>query len=202
MKIQTIKVSDIKLADYNPRTMRADEFEGLKASLKEFGQTENFIVNKDMTLISGHRRLEAAIALGWKTVECNVIDVDKKTEKKLNVVMNNRSIQGSFDDLKLAEILEELKFDDNYTDLRLDTLEPLDLSSVEIDETTMTSVDEYRDRTIKQISFAFTYSEYEELMEKLEAVIKSGDLGDNPSEVFVNLVRREYENNLSQETES
>lgn len=42
--------------------------------------------------------------------------------------MNSPAISGTWDDLKLAEILEELKLDDNYEALRLNELEPLDLS--------------------------------------------------------------------------
>lgn len=134
MNIKSIPINSIKTADYNPRVITESEFGGLKKSLEEFGQQENFIVNTDMTLISGHQRLQAAKALGWTEVICNVIDVDKKTEKKLNVVMNSHAISGNFDDLKLSEILEELRFDEDYNELRLDTLEPLDLSDVKIEE--------------------------------------------------------------------
>ncbi len=197
MNIKTIKIADIKIADYNPRIIRKDEFEGLKSSLKEFGQQENFIVNKDMTLVSGHQRLEAAKALGWTEVVASVIDVDKKTEKKLNVVMNSRSIQGTFDELKLSEILEELKFDDDYTDLRLDTLEPLDLSNIEFDKTTMADEETYRNRAIKQIVLAYGIEEFEEVMRKLDEILKLKKFGENPSEFFTNMVRRVYEDNLS-----
>jgi len=97
-------------------------------------QQENLIVNKDMTLISGHQRYEAMKALGWVEAVCNLVDLDKHQEKKLNVLMNSQAISGKYDDLILAEILEELKLDDDYESLRLDKLEPLDLSSVEIEE--------------------------------------------------------------------
>lgn len=197
MNIKTLKISDIKTAAYNPRQIRADEFSGLKASLKEFGQQENFIVNKDMTLVSGHQRLEAAKQLGWTEVTANVIDVDKKTEKKLNVVMNSRSIQGSFDELKLAEILEEIKFDDDYTELRLDVLEPLDLSDIEFDKSTLADEDTYRNQSIKQMSLGYGIEEFEELMPKLDALIDTKKYGTNPSEVFANLVRKTYEHDLS-----
>ena len=134
MNITTIPVSKINPAEYNPRSITKDEFSGLKTSLKTFGQQENLIVNKDMTLISGHQRLEAMKALGWDEAVCNVVDLDKHEEKKLNVLMNSQAISGKWDDLKLAEILEELKLDDNYEALRLNELEPLDLSPTEVEE--------------------------------------------------------------------
>jgi ParB-like chromosome segregation protein Spo0J len=136
MNIQVVKISDINTAEYNPRIIRKDEFDGLKSSLKIFGQQENFIINKNGTLISGHQRLEAAKQLGWKEVTANVVNLTPKEEKKLNLIMNSRAVQGVFDELKLAEILEEIKFDDDYTELRFDTLEPLDLSNAEFDAPT------------------------------------------------------------------
>ena len=134
MNIETIQLTNINPAEYNPRIITKDEFEGLKTSLQTFGQQENLIVNKDMTLISGHQRLQAMLALGWTDAVCNVVDLDKHEEKKLNVLMNSQAISGQWDDLKLAEILEELKLDDNYESLRLNALEPLDLSPTEVEE--------------------------------------------------------------------
>lgn len=134
MQLKTLKLTDLRPADYNPRIITEEEFNGLKESLTTFGQQENLIVNKDMTLISGHQRYEAMKALGWVEAVCNLVDLDKHQEKKLNVLMNSQAISGKYDDLMLSEILEELKLDDDYESLRLDKLEPLDLSSVEIEE--------------------------------------------------------------------
>jgi len=128
MNLETIKLDQLNPAEYNPRTITKDEFEGLKFSLEKYGQLENLVANKDMTLIGGHQRLEAMKKLGWTEATVAIVDVDKHTEKKLNALLNSQAISGSFDDLKLAEILEELKLDDDYESLRLDKLEPLDLS--------------------------------------------------------------------------
>lgn len=46
-----------------------------------------------------------------QTIELNKLN--KHQEKKLNVIMNSTVISGKYDDLKLAEILEELKLDDD-----------------------------------------------------------------------------------------
>jgi hypothetical protein len=134
MKLESISLEKLNPATYNPRTITDKEFEGLCQSLKTFGQQENLIVNKDMTIISGHQRYEAMKYLGFEEAICNIVDLDKKEEKKLNVLMNSTAISGKYDDLKLSEILEELKLDDNYSSLRLDVLEPLDLSEKEYQE--------------------------------------------------------------------
>lgn len=133
MNIITIPLTDINPAEYNPRVITRDEFEGLKQSLATFGQQENLIVNKDMTLISGHQRMNGMLALGWTEAACNVVDLDKHQEKKLNVLMNSQAISGTWDELKLSEILEDLKLDEDYQVLRLNELEPLDLSAANVD---------------------------------------------------------------------
>lgn len=128
MNIKTLKLEDLNPAVYNPRIIHDKQFEGLVESLKTFGQQENLIVNKDMTIISGHQRYEAMKYLNWTEAECNVVDLNKTQEKKLNVTMNNKHITGEWDDVKLEEILEKLKFEDDYEPLQLHKLEPLDLS--------------------------------------------------------------------------
>lgn len=133
MKLEKLKISDINPSEYNPRTITKEEFEGLFNSIKLFGQVENLIVNKDMTLISGHQRLEAMRRLGYEEVDCYIVDLPKDQEMMLNLEMNNQKVQGKFDDIKLAEILEKVKLDTNYRKLRLDKLEPLDLSEEDDD---------------------------------------------------------------------
>jgi DNA modification methylase len=141
MEIRTLPISKIKPATYNPRNITDDELDGLIASLEIFGQQENLIVNKDMTLISGHQRMKAMEQLGWKEVVCNVVDLDKHQEKKLNVIMNSQAIQGSWDDLKLNEILEELQFDEDYNRLRLNEIEPVKIA-VDLEEDDVPELDQ------------------------------------------------------------
>lgn len=154
MNIQTIAISRLNPAEYNPRTITKDEFDGLRQSLSTFGQQENLIVNKDMTIISGHQRYRAMQALGWEEAVCNLVDLDKHQEKKLNVIMNSTAISGKYDDLRLAEILEELKLDEDYEALRLNVLETLDLSEPDI------ALPD-GDRGLQQMTFTLSASQVE-----------------------------------------
>lgn len=128
MEIKEIKIADLKPAEYNPKTITEKEFKGLKKSLETFGFVDPAIVNKDGTIIGGHMRIKAWQELGNTTAPCIVLDLNKKQEKKLNVLLNSPKISGKYDDLKLAELLEDMKLDLDYLDLNLDELEPLDLS--------------------------------------------------------------------------
>lgn len=128
MKIEQVDINKLKPAEYNPRIITDEEFKGLVNSIKIFGFIDPIIVNKDYTIIGGHQRYQVALKLGIKEVPCNILDLDKKQEKKLNVVLNSHAISGKYDELKLAELLEEMKLDNDYMELRLNELEPLDLS--------------------------------------------------------------------------
>lgn len=134
MQVVDVKLSDLKPAAYNPRTISEDEFKGLQASIVAFGFVEPIVVNKDMTIIGGHQRYQVAKKMGLMSIPAHVVDLSKHDERKLNVLLNSPAISGSYDEIKLAELLEELKLDANYYDLRLDQLEPLDLSDAEIEE--------------------------------------------------------------------
>lgn len=123
-EIQKLSITSINPADYNPREITEEALEGLKESIRQFGIVENLVVNKDMTLISGHQRLRAATELGITQVPCIVVDVDKKTEKKLNITLNNPHIQGTFTSDKIADLLREFTMEE-LTPLRLEELQPI-----------------------------------------------------------------------------
>lgn len=128
LQIEHVSIDTPRPAEYNPRTIDKKEFAGLVKSVQTFGLVDPIIVNKDNTVIGGHMRLQAAKQLGYTTVPIVRLNLDKAAERKLNVVLNSQAISGRYDELKLAELLEEFKLDSDYEELRLNALEPLDLS--------------------------------------------------------------------------
>lgn len=130
--VRDVPLNEIKPAKYNPRFIKDENFAALRESLKTFGQRENLIINKDGTLISGHKRYEAMLLEGWKTAKCDVLDLKPALEKKLNLIMNNPNMQGEFDTVKVDEILTELQLtEDDLDSFRLPELGTLDLSEDE-----------------------------------------------------------------------
>lgn len=127
LAVKQIKITDIKPAKYNPRKMDDKSFEALVAAIRDYGQRENLIVNKNMTLISGHQRLRAMQRLGYKTAAADVVDLTSQDEKKLNLIMNSPLLQGKFDMLKVDDLLKELRLSDNMVDYRLPELGKLEL---------------------------------------------------------------------------
>lgn len=165
MQLTNINISELKFAEYNPRNMSDKEFAGLKASLKEFGIVDPIIVNKDFTIIGGHQRVRAWQDLGNTSIDCVLLDLNKKQEKKLNVILNSQLVSGTYDDEKLALILEELKNDDNYEELRLDELQPIGYGSDDGSggEVGVDSLEEERTLVLK-----FSAEKYLEILERLQ----------------------------------
>lgn len=106
MKIEMIKIENLKPAEYNPRKdlkPEDEEYQKIKKSIIKFGYVAPVIINADMTVIGGHQRLKVLQELGYKEIECNVVDLSKDEEKALNIALNN--ITGEWDNDKLEELI-------------------------------------------------------------------------------------------------
>ena len=119
IKSESIEVrrSEIKLAAYNPRKISADARKSLKRGIKEFGLVGGIIVNRrtGMTLVSGHQRLDVMDELqkypeNDYILRVDVIDVDERQEKTLNILMNNPNSQGSWDMDALAKLVPDIDY--------------------------------------------------------------------------------------------
>ena len=68
-----VQISDIKVKN----RIRKDlgDISSLAASLKKYGQISPILITKKNLLIAGERRLEAAKALGWKTISAVTVDI-------------------------------------------------------------------------------------------------------------------------------
>jgi len=113
MDIVKVEINKLNPAKYNPRKiLKAGdiEYEKIKESILKYGCIQPIIVNNDSTIISGHQRLTVLKDLGHDTVDCVIMELSKKEEKKLNIAMNK--ISGSWDNNKLTELLKEFEKDD------------------------------------------------------------------------------------------
>lgn len=117
-EMETINRSQIRNAEYNPRYMGEKEKKRLRKAIKENGLVSALTWNKRTgNLVGGHQRLTQLDALeksnDYELTVC-VIDVDEKQEAKLNVQLNNPSMQGEWDVGKLFEMTEtfDLSMDD------------------------------------------------------------------------------------------
>ena len=81
MRTQTIKLADIKPAEYNPRvtlTEKDQEYKALAASIEDNGLVLPLVVNlRDGVLISGHQRLNVLLASGETETEAVVVEIGR-----------------------------------------------------------------------------------------------------------------------------
>lgn len=115
--------SQIQFADYNPRTLDDESKKSLKRGIKKFGLLGGVIVNKatNYTIVSGHQRITVMDELqkynpqtgenDYK-VRVDLIDVDIKMEKELNILLNNPNAQGKWDYEKLAQMIPDIDYKD------------------------------------------------------------------------------------------
>mgnify|MGYP000444915562 FL=1 len=113
MEIQKIPAEKLKAAKYNPRKDLKPgdpEYEKLRRSFEEFGYVEPVIWNRRTgNIVGGHQRYKVLTALGYKEIDCIVVDLDEQREKALNVALNK--ISGEFDIPLLTDLLKGLNED-------------------------------------------------------------------------------------------
>jgi len=96
----------------NPRNNTA-AIDAVKASIAEFGFRQPIVVDEKMVVIVGHTRLEAAKALGLKTVPVHVAEGLTPAQAKAYRIMDNRSHENAeWDDEMLRLEFGDLKLDD------------------------------------------------------------------------------------------
>ena len=165
MKIQTIPISKINPAKYNPRIeLKPGDpmYEKLKLSLDKFGYVEPMVWNKQTgNLVGGHQRFNVLKADGAKEVQVSVVNLSLTDEKALNLALNK--IQGDWDQDKLAQLLDDLTQEQDF-DLGLTGF---DLAEV---ESLIQTVDDDHDAVEDEF-------DADELAESIDdPVTKSGDL--------------------------
>ena len=201
MKIEEVDIDSLKPASYNPRNIDAEEMESLKRSLKQFGFVDPAIIRKkDNMIIGGHQRIQAAKELGWETAPVIIMDVSANDAKLLNVALNK--ISGDWDDVKLANLLKELKYDKSVDELltgfseeELDTLlwdlgqDDLDEELREEDPDKLDTPEVYDERDVRVIVLSYPLQDYEGITTRLDELVKEFEV-ESYSDVVIELLER------------
>ena len=109
MIIETKKISDLKPAPYNPRKSNEKQEKKLQESLTKFGVVEPIIFNKKTGyIVGGHFRVRELKKLGYKEVECVIVDLSEEDEKELNIRLNANTGEWEWDTLANEWDVEQL----------------------------------------------------------------------------------------------
>lgn len=89
MKIEKVKIADLKPNPKNPRKSDLTQEANLKASLEKFGVVEPIIFNKRSgQIVGGHFRVRELQKMGVKEVEAVIVDLSEQDEAELNIRLN------------------------------------------------------------------------------------------------------------------
>jgi hypothetical protein len=113
--MEHITRAQIKNADYNPRSLSPEARALLKKKMGTTGLVQPIVWNKRTgNIVGGHQRVRVLDDLesgeGY-SMDVAVVDVDSKTEKELNVFLNNPEAQGDWDMDKLKDLFNSEGFD-------------------------------------------------------------------------------------------
>lgn len=103
MKITECSLSDLKPYENNPR-INKDSISQVIKSIKNFGFRQPIVVTKELVIVAGHTRFEAAKQLGLETVPVHIIDNLTADQIKAYRIADNKSGESSFWDFSKLDI--------------------------------------------------------------------------------------------------
>lgn len=109
MKIQEIKVTDLKPYPKNAKIHPQEQIEKIANSIQEFGFKQPLVIDKDNIVIVGHGRLEGAKKLGLETVPCLIAEDLNENQIKAYRLADNKLNESNWDNKLLIEEIEFLQ---------------------------------------------------------------------------------------------
>ena len=121
MKIQYLKLQDIQPYEKNPRK-NSKSVDTVADSIEQYGFQQPIVVDKNMVIVVGHTRYQAAKKLRLKEIPVLIAqDLDEHQIKSYRIMDNKSSEKSYWDDNLLLEELQDLFVDSNIQDLSTET---------------------------------------------------------------------------------
>lgn len=93
----------------NARTHSKKQIRQIADSIRTFGFTNPVLIDRDLRILAGHGRAEAAKLLGWADVPCLRLEHMTENQKRAYVLADNKlALNAGWDEDLLAEELQEL----------------------------------------------------------------------------------------------
>jgi len=121
MKIETVKITEVKLNPNNPRVIKDDNFKKLVKSVIDFPEMLNIrpiVVNDDMIIIGGNMRFKACKKAGLK--EIPIIKASNLSEDKQREFLIKDNVSGGEWDFDLLKEWDSLKLEEWGLELPID----------------------------------------------------------------------------------
>ena len=134
-EVKRMSLTDLRPAEYNPRSMSDKAYDGLGKSLGRFGVLIPIVWNKRSgTIVGGHQRYRHLVDSGETETDVVVVDLEDHEEVALNITLNNPSVRGDFtkdvmgllrkSEVQLGNTFHELGLFDLHAELRKRIKEP------------------------------------------------------------------------------
>jgi ParB-like chromosome segregation protein Spo0J len=133
MDVQKIAIEKLSLDPANARKHNQKNLDAIKASLRRFGQQKPIVISKDNVVIAGNGTLEAALALGWTTIDCIQSNLKGSEITAYGIADNQTGLLSEWDDDILGKHLQALREDDwDLGDLGFDVSQLEEFKSEEL----------------------------------------------------------------------
>ena len=178
-KINKFKLSELNIANYNPRIIDDEAMAGLTSSLRRFGCVQPIVVNireGRNSIVGGNQRFRSLLKQGVMECLCVSVDYSDAEEKILNLSLNNPKIQGQLKETLTAyieELQKTLPEDLATLDLRIDQL-LADIKNAQVQKGQIPKYIEEQIRPYKKthILLSFEPGILINIHEQLEALVK------------------------------
>lgn len=115
MKIEVIKIEELKPLEKNVRKHNEKQIAELTRSLNQFGQTRAIIVDEDNNILIGNGLYMAMKSRGDKTAECSrVKGLSEKQKKKLVLSDNKVFALGADDYDMIQDFIKDITIDGDF----------------------------------------------------------------------------------------
>ena len=113
MRIENVKLSDIRGYENNAKLHPQSQIEQIKQSIIDFGFNDPIAIDENNMIIEGHGRLKAVQQLGYTEVPCIRLAHMTEQQKKAYILAHNKlTMNTDFDaDMLAMEIESILDFD-------------------------------------------------------------------------------------------
>ncbi len=110
LEIESVKINSIKKHPRNARLHDEENIQAVMRSLETFGQRTPLVVGKKSFILKGNGTHEAALRLGWKTIQITrVLHLSPEDEEAYALADNKTSDLSEFDFSTVAGIMHDLK---------------------------------------------------------------------------------------------
>lgn len=109
MKIEKVKVEDLKPYPNNAKRHTKKQIEQIKKSIKDFGYNDPIALDENNMIIEGHGRYEALKQLDYKEIDCIRLNNLTEQQKKAYILAHNKlNLETGFNDEILVDELNSI----------------------------------------------------------------------------------------------